>query len=49
MRVMSTHPYVREVEPRYRDPHGECAPRGLSFLCRRGRVGSPPICCFRTA
>ncbi|MCB5906841.1 hypothetical protein [Streptomyces pinistramenti] len=39
---MSTHPIVREAEPRHRGPHGECALRGLSFLRRRGRVGSPP-------
>ncbi|MFI0905399.1 hypothetical protein ACH4TE_17890 [Streptomyces sioyaensis] len=46
---MSTQSDVREVEPRHRAPRGECAPRGMSFLRRRGRVGSPPVCCFRTA
>ncbi|WP_310724571.1 hypothetical protein [Streptomyces sp. N2A] len=46
---MSTHPKPREVAPRDCGPHGECAPRGLSFLRRRGRVGSPPACCLRTA
>ncbi|MFE1771213.1 hypothetical protein [Streptomyces sp. NPDC059008] len=46
---MSTHLDVCEAEPRERGPHGECAPRGLSFLRRRGRVGSPPVCCSRTA
>ncbi|MFB7636418.1 hypothetical protein ACFC0M_36520 [Streptomyces sp. NPDC056149] len=39
---MCTHPFVREAAPRDRGPHGACAPRGLSFLRRRGRVGSPP-------
>ncbi|MCR8575410.1 hypothetical protein [Streptomyces sp. Isolate_219] len=42
---MSTHLDVREAEPRDRGPHGECAPRGMSFLRRRGRVGSPPAGC----
>ncbi|WP_431999422.1 hypothetical protein [Streptomyces sioyaensis] len=46
---MSTQSEVREVEPRRRAPHGECAPRGMSFLRRRGRVGSPPACCSCTA
>ncbi|MFE0381059.1 hypothetical protein ACFW1M_37105 [Streptomyces inhibens] len=46
---MSTHPISREGEPRDRGPHGECAPRGLSFLRRRGRVGSPPAGCRCTA
>ncbi|MFI9046391.1 hypothetical protein [Streptomyces sp. NPDC053427] len=46
---MSTHPNFREAEPRDGGPHGECAPRGLSFLRRRGRVGSPPAGCFCTA
>ncbi|MGW1840091.1 hypothetical protein [Streptomyces sp. NPDC002067] len=37
---MCTQPIARE--PRPRGVHGGCAPRGLSFLRRRGRVGSPP-------
>ncbi|GES29408.1 hypothetical protein San01_18950 [Streptomyces angustmyceticus] len=49
VRGMSTHPTFREVAPRERGPHGECAPRGLSFLRRRGRVGSPPARCLCTA
>ncbi|MCL6301099.1 hypothetical protein ACFXN2_20145 [Streptomyces kronopolitis] len=46
---MSTQSDVREVEPLLRAPRGECAPRGMSFLRRRGRVGSPPACCLPTA
>jgi len=49
VRGMSTHLDVREAEPRDRGPHGECAPRGLSFLRRRGRVGSPPAGCSCTS
>ncbi|MEU5207880.1 hypothetical protein [Streptomyces sp. NPDC020742] len=45
---MSTHLDVRAAPSRDRDAHGGCAPRGLSFLRRRGRVGSPPAPCPRT-
>ncbi|MFG2137478.1 hypothetical protein [Streptomyces sp. NPDC048650] len=46
---MSRYSFLRVTEPPYGGPHGECAPRGLSFLRRRGRVGSPPACCSCTS
>ncbi|MFJ9414196.1 MULTISPECIES: hypothetical protein [unclassified Streptomyces] len=46
---MSMYSIFREAEPRDGGPHGECAPRGLTFLRRRGRVGSPPAGCRRTS
>ncbi|WP_167538292.1 hypothetical protein [Streptomyces albofaciens] len=46
---MTTYSMSREAESLHSDPHGECAPRGMTFLRRRGRVGSPPAaalhCC----
>ncbi|MFH8343756.1 hypothetical protein [Streptomyces sp. NPDC018045] len=43
---MTTYSTFRETEPLHRGPHGECAPRGMTFLRRRGRVGSPPAAAF---
>ncbi|MEV5592392.1 hypothetical protein [Streptomyces sp. NPDC052496] len=44
---MATYSTFREAEPLRCGPHGECAPRGMTFLRRRGRVGSPPAAVFR--
>ncbi|MFK8846590.1 MULTISPECIES: hypothetical protein [Streptomyces] len=44
---MTTYSTFREAEPLRSGPHGECAPRGMTFLRRRGRVGSPPAAAFR--
>ncbi|MEN2419106.1 hypothetical protein [Streptomyces rimosus] len=44
---MTTYSTSRETEPLRCGPHGECAPRGMTFLRRRGRVGSPPATALR--
>ncbi|MEU1834867.1 MULTISPECIES: hypothetical protein [Streptomyces] len=44
---MTTYSTSRETEPLRCGPHGECAPRGMTFLRRRGRVGSPPATVLR--